>query len=238
MTSIKNFLSAKSLYILAYNFIPFLGIIFNFYNIYEIAFIYIFETLILCILSAIKAVFLKWKELLAEIPVLILITFWMSLIYYGAIIVFYYRLQEFSFNLLLQYPLKNYVPVLTILIYYAIQEIYWMIKSMKSGTMKKIQTALSSNLDKTEKEILYQSARKEITAPYLRIAIPIFAIVASGLISIPIVFIYALCIRNQTLLQTTSFLDPIFVYPFAFTLCLGKGIYNVLAQKNEGQLQG
>ncbi|MFA6227867.1 MAG: hypothetical protein WC668_01640 [Patescibacteria group bacterium] len=228
---VKDFFSLKSFYVLAYNFVPFLGVILNYYDFYTLIFVYLFETVILAFFAIYKTYYFKWEEVMIYAPVTIIIvgfvTFFVCFVVVGSIS----SGQPFKLSsLLLHYPLKSPLIVIANLIYYTLQEGYLMIKSMQSGVMSKVKSYLSSNLIKTQKDYLFNIVLNQINPALVRASTLLVAAFFTMFVIFPAAIIY-IFIRAYS--NSDIPIEYIFTYSAMFSVCLWKGIFDILTRINE-----
>lgn len=227
----KGFFSLKSLYILTYNFVPFLGVILNYYDFYTLIFVYLFETVILAFFALYKIYYFKWKEVMIYAPVTIIIVGFVTFFVYFAVVSFVSGGQPFKLSsLLFHYPLKSPIMVIANLIYYVIQEGYLMFKSMKSGVMRKVKDFLSSNLIKTQKDYLFNIVLDQINLPLVRSSVVLLAFPLAVFAVFPTAILF---IFLRVYIGYEYQILFIFLYPAMFSVCFLKGIFDALMRINE-----
>ncbi|MFA6228165.1 MAG: hypothetical protein WC668_03165 [Patescibacteria group bacterium] len=227
---VKDFFSLKSFYILTYNFIPFLGVIFNYYDFYTLFFVYLFETVILAIYCLFKIFYFRWGEVFIYAPVTILLVGGITLFAYF-IIVAISSGQHYSISgVILHYPLKSPYIVFGNLIYFAIQEGYLTVKSMQSGVMKKVKAFLSSNLIKNQEEYLFNIVLNQINPALVRILVIMMSAFSAMFAIFPAAIIFIFLRAYIGYEYQTLF---IFLYPLMFSICLWKGIFDILTRIND-----
>lgn len=227
---IKDIFSPISLGIFLYSFLPLIGVIYNYYDFYTLFFVYLLETIILGVLSIIKIFYLNWRELYIYVPVNILLIGGISLFSLIIVVTTSSETRIPLSQMLFHYPLKSPYLVIANLLYFLVQEIYFMIRSIRSGTIKLVNDFLKSNLIKSNKDLIFNILLNQINIGLIRISVIFLAGFFAMFAIVPAFFVYVLFYNY---IGPANLGVVLFLYPIMFGICLFKGMFDVLMHISE-----